>query len=56
MKQDGSYYVEAAHINQLAKSHDDSFENLLALSANCHKMLDLGCLDVKNEILKKCGI
>ena len=56
LKEDGSYYVEAAHISQLAKSHDDSIENLLALCANCHKMLDLGNKDVKENILKKCGI
>ena len=56
MKEDGTNYVEAAHINQLSKSHDDSLENLLALCANCHKMLDLGCKKVKNEILRKCGL
>ena len=56
MKKDGSYYVEAAHITQLAKSHDDTIENLLALCANCHKMLDLGNKDVKNDILNKCGL
>ena len=56
MKEDGSYYVEAAHIKQLSKSHDDSLENLLALCANCHKMLDLGSKKVKNDILKKCGL
>lgn len=56
MKEDGSFYVEAAHINQLSISHDDSIDNLLALCANCHKMLDLGCVDIKNNILKKCGL
>ena len=56
LKEDGSYYVEAAHINQLATSHDDSLENLLALCANCHKMLDLGNKDVKENILRKCGV
>lgn len=58
-KRDGRRYIEAAHIKQLAKSHIDTVENLVALCPNCHKKFDLGDKEARKtviEALKKQGI
>ncbi len=58
-KKDGSKYVEAAHIKQLAKSHMDTLENLVALCPNCHKKFDLGDMGARKtviEALEKQGL
>lgn len=53
-KEDGSKYVEAAHIKKLAVSKLDTEENLLALCPNHHKMLDKGKLEIRKPILDAC--
>lgn len=51
-KKDGSRYVEAAHIKQLAKSHMDTIDNMVALCPNCHKKFDLGNAEARNEVFE----
>lgn len=51
-KKDGSLYCEVCHIDSLASSRIDSEENILILCPNCHKKLDLGNENTRNEVLK----
>lgn len=51
-KKDGSKYVEAAHIKQLAKSRMDTVENLVALCPNCHKKFDLGDREARKTVIE----
>ncbi|MEM4005883.1 MAG: HNH endonuclease [Desulfurococcaceae archaeon] len=51
-KRDGEQYVEVAHIVGLAKGGEDKPENMVALCANCHKKLDKGNEEARNEIIE----
>jgi ribosomal protein L37AE/L43A len=55
-KRDGTKYVEVAHIKGLAEGGPDDQSNMVALCANCHKKLDKGNEEAKNEILRGLGL
>jgi 5-methylcytosine-specific restriction endonuclease McrA len=55
-KKDGGRYVETAHIKPLSDSYEDTLDNVVALCANCHKMLDYGNDKVRKDILQKLDI
>lgn len=50
-KENGSYYIEACHINAKAKGGKDALNNILVLCPNCHKLFDFG----KKVDEKICG-
>ena len=54
-KRDGISYVEVAHIIGLGDGGEDKPENMVALCANCHKKLDKGDENAKNEVLHALG-
>lgn len=41
-KANGDYYIEACHIKPKAEGGKDSFDNILILCPNCHKLFDFG--------------
>ncbi len=42
LKANGAYYIEACHIKPKAEGGKDSFDNILILCPNCHKLFDYG--------------
>jgi len=54
-KEDGSFYIEAAHIKAKKDKGEESLENILILCPNHHKEFDYGKLDIlthnKQEIV-----
>ena len=42
LKANGEYYIEACHIKPKAEGGKDSFDNILILCPNCHKLFDYG--------------
>lgn len=58
-KKDGEFYVEVAHIKPLSEGGPDDPENMVALCPNCHKKLDKGDKEARNEVieaLKRNGV
>ncbi len=55
-KRDGTKYVEAAHIKGLGEGGADNPDNVVALCANCHKKLDKGNTEARNEVLKSLNL
>jgi len=55
IKKDGSRYVEVAHIRPLARSREDTSSNVVALCPNCHRKLDHGNDEAREEVLKSLG-
>ena len=56
-KKDGTKYIEAAHIIPRSSNGNDTMgpdtsENMVALCPNCHKKLDLGDYNTRNEVLQ----
>ena len=54
-KRDGEPYVEAAHIKPLSQGGLDDPTNMVALCPNCHKKLDMGDDNARNEVLAALG-
>ena len=50
-KEKKGYYVEVAHIKALSEGGPDDPRNMVALCPNCHKKLDVGCEELKEEVL-----
>lgn len=48
-KRDGGFYIEVAHIQQVAKGGQSVLGNLLVLCPNHHKELDYGYLEVAEQ-------
>jgi 5-methylcytosine-specific restriction protein A len=58
-KRDGEFYVEVAHTKPLSQGGPDDPENMVALCPNCHKKLDKGDKEARNEVieaLKRNGV
>ena len=51
-KNSEGYYVEVAHIKALSEGGPDDPRNMVALCPNCHKKLDVGREDLREEVLK----
>lgn len=51
-KKKKGYYVEVAHIKALSEGGPDDPRNMVALCPNCHKKLDVGREDLREEVLK----
>jgi 5-methylcytosine-specific restriction endonuclease McrA len=54
-KRDGEPYVEVAHIKPLSQGGLDNPTNMVALCPNCHKKLDIGDDNARNEVLEALG-
>ncbi len=46
LKQDGSFYIEAAHIEAKHKGGKETIENILILCPNHHKEFDFGTIKI----------
>ena len=51
-KKDGKNYVEVAHIKGLGEGGPDDPKNMVALCPNCHKMLDMGGKEARNQVIE----
>lgn len=50
-KKNGENYVEVAHMRGLAEGGPDHPDNMVALCPNCHKKLDMGDEDARNNVI-----
>jgi predicted HNH restriction endonuclease len=51
-KEDGSYYIEAAHISPKKENGPETPDNILILCPNHHKEFDYGKLEIKSQSKK----